>query len=970
MLNPSPPDTRLTLTIDGRQCRVEPGVSIAVAMSHAGIRDFAGDRKGRKRGVFCGMGLCHECLVSVNGKMGQRACMTQVAEGMRVERQRTRPDLLSDDVKDLCQPPKAIDRVSVDILVIGAGPAGLSAAQAAAFAGASVLVIDERPKAGGQFFKQPSSQTAKHRFARDPQTAKGAELIARLRELNVEIRSDILVWGAQQTEDGKPLIGCNGPDRAFYVHPQKLVIATGAYERPAPFTGWTLPGVITTGAAQTLLRSFAHLPGQRILIAGNGPLNIQVACEIRKAGGEVVALADRAMPAWRLPITALSLLIHGPGLAWKGMCELVSLKAQGVSFLWQSRLHSVSGDGQVEKATIETPSGLRSFDVDTVLIGGDFTPSNELSCLLGLKHELSANGSLTAVCTQDGESSNSHIHIIGEAARFGGAHIAMAAGRNAGLAVARKLGFTAPSDKKTAARLKRARAFQDRLWTLFDGRDEKAVTPAGNEIACRCESVGMRRLAEAAVSGAPDSAVIKRLTRAGMGRCQGRYCSRTLRAFSAPSRSQTQGIFAPQMPLRPVPLAALSVEKTEWSGHKRSVLPHMICPPSTETLPVKEVGTVIVGAGIAGLSTALFLAEAGEDVAVIERGFPGGLASGGNAGSLHAQLLSFDHGARAENDGGPAARTLPLQLASINLWRSLERRLNADFELKISGGLMLAETDEQMRFLEQKAAVERQAGIECHVIGKEALQRLEPALSDTMIGAAFCPQEGKINPLTATDAVRKAAEKAGAGIFNRTDVLAMNKTGAGFTVTTSRGCIRAGRVVNAGGAFAAQIGSLLDLAIPVFGAPLQMVVTEAAAPCLSHLVAHADRHLTLKQAANGTFLIGGGWTAGLDPVHAHPRPYFDSIEGNLWVAQHVLPGLKKLHVVRSWAAMNIDIDGAPILGEHPDMPGFFNVVTSNGYTLGPLVGRITAALVRGDDPGVDLSAFSISRFKRGHHDRN
>lgn len=150
---------------------------------------------------------------------------------------------------------------------------------------------------------------------------------------------------------------------------------------------------------------------------------------------------------------------------------------------------------------------------------------------------------------------------------------------------------------------------------------------------------------------------------------------------------------------------------------------------------------------------------------------------------------------------------------------------------------------------------------------------------------------------------------------------------------------------------------------PVFGAPLQMVVTEAAAPAISHLLAHADRHLTLKQAANGNFLIGGGWTAGLDPVHSHPRPLFSSLEGNLWVAQHVVPGLRKLHVIRSWAAMNINIDGAPILGEHPAMPGFFNAVTSNGYTLGPLVGQLTAAMVAGRDPGRDLSAFSISRFQ-------
>ncbi|MGO7690325.1 FAD-dependent oxidoreductase, partial [Rhizobium ruizarguesonis] len=87
--------------------------------------------------------------------------------------------------------------------------------------------------------------------------------------------------------------------------------------------------------------------------------------------------------------------------------------------------------------------------------------------------------------------------------------------------------------------------------------------------------------------------------------------------------------------------------------------------------------------------------------------------------------------------------------------------------------------------------------------------------------------------------------------------------------------------------------------------------------------------------------------AGLDPVHQHPRPLLSRLEGNLWVAKHVVPALRKLNVIRSWAAMNINIDGAPILGEHPSMPGFFNAVNSNGYTLGPIVGQLTSQLVLG-----------------------
>lgn len=190
----------------------------------------------------------------------------------------------------------------------------------------------------------------------------------------------------------------------------------------------------------------------------------------------------------------------------------------------------------------------------------------------------------------------------------------------------------------------------------------------------------------------------------------------------------------------------------------------------------------------------------------------------------------------------------------------------------------------------------------------------------------------------------------------------MRRDGSGFVVTTQRGVLRAGRVVNAAGAWAGRVAAMLGAALPVFGAPLQMIITEPAEPALGCLLAHAGRHLTLKQAASGGFVIGGGWTAGLDPVHGHPRPLRESLSGNLWIACHLLPALGRLHVVRSWAAMNIDIDGAPILGEHPSIPGLFTVVGANGYTLGPLLGQITAQLILRRDAGRDLAGFGVQRF--------
>jgi glycine/D-amino acid oxidase-like deaminating enzyme len=150
--------------------------------------------------------------------------------------------------------------------------------------------------------------------------------------------------------------------------------------------------------------------------------------------------------------------------------------------------------------------------------------------------------------------------------------------------------------------------------------------------------------------------------------------------------------------------------------------------------------------------------------------------------------------------------------------------------------------------------------------------------------------------------------------------------------------------------------------IPVRGAPLQMVVTEPTAPTLSRLVAYAHRHLTLKQMASGAFMIGGGWTADLDPQNRLSRALRGSVEGNLWIASRAVPALASLHAIRIWAGMNVNIDRAPILGEVPGLPGFYNCVSSNGYTLAPVLSRLTAEMLAGRSTSLPVAPFLLSRF--------
>ena len=268
--------------------------------------------------------------------------------------------------------------------------------------------------------------------------------------------------------------------------------------------------------------------------------------------------------------------------------------------------------------------------------------------------------------------------------------------------------------------------------------------------------------------------------------------------------------------------------------------------------------------------------------------------------------------------------------------------------------------------LKAKVALEKSRGIEAEVIGANELRALEPSIGDVAIGAEWCPGEGKINPLKGTYAVVAHAKANGARFRRGASVQAIERLpgreGAGWKVVTTRGDILCKRVVNAAGPWAAQIAAMAGVSIPVRGAPLQMVVTEPTAPTLTRLVAYAGRHLTLKQMASGAFMIGGGWTAGLDEGQKLSRALRASVEGNLWIASRAVPALGALHAVRIWAGMNVNIDRAPILGEVPGLPGFYNCVSSNGYTLAPVLSRLTSEMIAGRSPSLPVEAYSIKRF--------
>ena len=976
-----PAGVPVEFTFDGRPVPALTGETIAAALAANGIcalrqaETLTPREMPDWRGLYCGMGTCFECAVTIDGRIGQRACLTKVAGGEEV---RSVPPAggPGDPLRPLVEhsEPAALLTRETDILVIGAGPAGLSAALAARQSGAAVIILDERPQSGGQYYK-PIAPSHIASTPPDKQYVSGTALLEATQNAGVEIIQGSTVWGAFAVDEVLALVD----GKSIVFRPRRLILATGAYERAMPIPGWTLPGVMTTGAAQTLVRAYQVTPGERVVIAGNGPLNIQLAADMVDHGVKVIAVVEAAEPPGLAQFGAVTRALRtDPAKMFTGAGYLRRLKRKGVPVLWSHIAVSAIGDGRVEQVTVAPLEddgatqleNAKNLSADTLCLGYGFIASAEIANALGCRMRTDKRhiGTLSVEVSGEGETTVKGVFAVGDGAYVNGAAVAEASGTIAGLAAARQLGFgNSTKDMLTKVRraLRRAEAFQGALWALFKAPPVRLDLVPDKTILCRCEHLDFRRVRDEIGNGVTSLAVLKRRTRLGMGRCQGRYCTyvaaNLLADLTKTPRTSADG-FAPRLPVKPFPVSALAIEKTEWGGHKRADPPDLSRAIPAPPFGSEEAGVVVIGGGVVGACLAYELASMGQDVLVVERDDANLQASGANAGSLHVQLLSFDFGEKAEAGGGPAADTLPLGLWAVSLWQELAKICGHDFEIRITGGLMVAESEAGMAFLKAKAAVERSHGLEAEIIGRDELRRLAPALSKSLIGAEYAPQEGKINPLTATYRVLEQAQRIGARFMRGTDVTGLERAGGHWRVETSRGSIRAGRVVNAAGPWARTIGAMAGLELPVYSAPLQMIVTERAPHLVEQLVAHADRHLSLKQLASGGLVIGGAWTARYSDHQNINVTKRESIEGNLWVANRVLPQLAGLHVLRTWAGMNINIDGAPILGEAPGAPGFFNAVTSNGYTLAPAVARLTADLICRGRTDMDVRPYLLDRF--------
>jgi glycine/D-amino acid oxidase-like deaminating enzyme len=360
-------------------------------------------------------------------------------------------------------------------------------------------------------------------------------------------------------------------------------------------------------------------------------------------------------------------------------------------------------------------------------------------------------------------------------------------------------------------------------------------------------------------------------------------------------------------------------------------------PASTDVL--------IVGGGLAGTALAHHLAGAGVEVVLLERGELNREASGTNAGSFHFQIAL--HHLTALDVGGVRERLLAEVrglVEAARTWQELERELGASLDTHVTGGLMVAESAAELQLLREKHAIEREAGLETHVLVGEELRRVAPYLSEHVAGATLCPREGHANPLHVVPLFARRALDRGAVLRTHVAVTGIELPAAGgarrFAVTTSAGRIEAHRVVNASGAWADEVAALAGLPLAVHRRGLHVNVTEPRERLLEPLIQHIGRRLTLKQAANGTFIIGGGWPSRPAPPPERYATVWDSMAGNAAVAVEVVPRLADVRVLRTWSGvMAFTNDFAPIVGPSRRLPGWHTLVVTTGFTLIPLLAR-------------------------------
>jgi D-hydroxyproline dehydrogenase subunit alpha len=457
-----------------------------------------------------------------------------------------------------------------EVAVIGAGPGGMSAALAAADAGCQVALVDSSPRVGGQIYRQSQ------RAGPGGGAAAGGRLPARFRRVTahprITLATGVSVWRAEQAGTGFRL-WCTGGVEA--VEARAVVLATGASELVVPFPGWTLPGVVTAGGAQAMLKAHDTLVGRRVLVAGTGPLLLPVAAGLARRGARVAAVCEASGPG---RITAgLPAVARHPGKLAEAAGYAAALARGRVRVRAGWALTGVRGQGRVEEALVTRVDGswqasgrTRAIAVDAVAVSHGLVPLLELPRALGCRDDQLERYPAAAVAVDaDQATSTPGVFACGELTGVGGAAKAELEGALAGASAARRLGRLgeagfAARTAGAARRIGRARDFAALLGRLYPLADGWLARLRPDTVICRCEDVTWEELTGALSAGPADLRAIKGLTRCGMGYCQGRTCGPVVQYAAARLTGRSLaalGDLHARPVVTPVPLSRLAAAR-------------------------------------------------------------------------------------------------------------------------------------------------------------------------------------------------------------------------------------------------------------------------------------------------------------------------------------------------------------------------------------------------------------------------
>lgn len=452
-----------------------------------------------------------------------------------------------------------------DLTIIGSGPAGMSAAIRASSLGLKVLVIDEQQAPGGQIWRavEAVADTETGKLLGDEYRA-GQAVAQAFRRCGAEYQPNTQVW---QLEPGWHIY-MSSAQKAEIVQADNVLLATGAQERPAPFPGWTLPGVMTVGAAQITLKVSQQIPTDPVWIAGSGPLVLLYMTQLLKAGGKIAGWLDTApASSWRRGMPHFLAAMGSWRDMRKGYQWIKGLQAAKVPILRGVRQFRAEGEGRLTHVEYESSDGAtHRVPARLLLVHEGVVPSIHITRSLECTHTwLPAQACMAPNVDTWGQTSQAGVFAAGDATGIGGARAAQVRGEIAAIGVALCLKKISEQQAEQLAlplrkKLDKELAIRPMLDAMYPP-DRRVFQPSDDTIVCRCEELTAGDIRAAAKIGKPGPNQIKSITRAGMGPCQGRQCGYTIAHILAAEQKcdvSEVGFYRIRPPLKPLTLGELA----------------------------------------------------------------------------------------------------------------------------------------------------------------------------------------------------------------------------------------------------------------------------------------------------------------------------------------------------------------------------------------------------------------------------